>query len=172
MPAPEVRPLSASKVAQMLVRDHRYADADARAAAADADGSVGRALEGDSSDLTDARADARRLLEQSARTDDPTKRLEAVKSLKAKGAPAADRAQMAACLRALASMLRDLGIVETDANRGALANTDLEQQLEKLGGSFDRRRSARAYAAVDEALEALERNASPRVVADCLVLQL
>ena len=38
--------------------------------------------------------------------------------------------------------------------------------------SFDSRRSADAYAAVDEALAALERNASPKIVADWLVLQL
>ena len=47
-------PLSAAEVAQALVRDHRYSEADARAAAADADGSVGRALAADSADLTEA----------------------------------------------------------------------------------------------------------------------
>jgi DNA polymerase III subunit delta' len=166
-------PLSATEVAQALVRDHRYSDADARAAAADADGSVGRALAANSADLTEARDDARRLLEQSARTDDPARRLEVVKDLSGtKGTSASDRDQMAACLRALASLLRDLGIVATHADRRTLANADLQPQLEKLSGIFDPNRSLRAYAAVDEALTALERNASPKVVADWLVLQL
>jgi DNA polymerase III subunit delta' len=166
-------PLSAAEVAQALVRDHRYSDSDARAAAADADGSVGRALSADSADLTEARDDARRLLEQTARTDDPARRLEAVKDLSGtKGTSASDRDQMAACLRALASLLRDLGIIATHADRGTLANGDLESYLEKLTGTFDPKRSLRAYAAVDEALAALERNASPKVVADWLVLQL
>jgi hypothetical protein len=52
------------------------------------------------------------------------------------------------------------------------SNADLEPQLETLTGSFDHRRSLNAYAAVDEALTALERNASTKVVADWLVLQL
>ena len=166
-------PLSAAEVAQVLVRDHRYSDADARAAAADADGSVGRALAADSAGLTDARNDARRLLEQTARTDDPARRLDVAKELSGtKGTTASDREQMATCLRALASLLRDLRIVATHADRRTLANGDLESQLEKLTSVFDHKRSLRAYAAVDEALAALERNASPKVVADWLVLQL
>jgi DNA polymerase-3 subunit delta' len=165
--------LSAAEVAQVLVRDHRYSDVDARAAAADADGSVGRALAADSAGLTDARNDARRLLEQAARTDEPARRLDVAKDLSGtKGTTASDREQMATCLRALASLLRDLRIVATNADRRTLANGDLESQLEKLTGIFDHTRSLRAYAAVDEALAALERNASPKVVADWLVLQL
>ena len=53
-----------------------------------------------------------------------------------------------------------------------LGNADLEQSLTALARTFDARRSMSAYAAVDEALAALERNASPKVVADWLVLQL
>jgi DNA polymerase-3 subunit delta' len=166
-------PLSAAEVAQALVRDHGYSETEARAAAADADGSVGRALSADSADLTQARDEARRLLEQAARTGEPARRLDAVRDLSGtKGTSASDRDQMAACLRALASLLRDLRIVASRADRAALANSDLESQLEKLTASFDHERSLRAYAAVDEALNALERNASPKVVADWLVLQL
>lgn len=166
-------PLSPPEVAHALMRDHRYSEADARAAAADADGSVGRALAGDSADLTAAREDARRLLERSARTDDPARRLETTRDLSGtKGTTAADRDQMAACLRALASLLRDLGIITTQADRRTLANADLESLLEKLSGAFDHTRSVRAFAAVDQALDALKRNASTKVVADWLVLQL
>ena len=166
-------PLSAAEIAAVLVRDHRYSDPEARAAAADADGSVGRALAADSSDLTEARDDARRLLEQAARTDDPSRRLDAVKNLSGtRGTSASDREQMAACLRAVASLLRDLGIVATGADRRTLANGDLEPQLDRLSAMFDHNRSLRAYSAVDQALAALERNASPKVVADWLVLQL
>ena len=165
--------LSAAEVAAVLVRDHRYSEPEARAAAADADGSVGRALAADSADLTDARDDARRLLEQAARTDDPSRRLDAVKNLSGtRGTSASDREQMAACLRAVASLLRDLGIVAAGADRHALANGDLESRLDELAATFDHHRSLRAYSAVDQALAALERNASPKVVADWLVLQL
>jgi DNA polymerase III subunit delta' len=166
-------PLSAAEVAHVLVRDHRYSEAEARAAAADADGSVGRALAADSTGLTEAREDARRLLQQAAKTDDPARRLDVAKDLSgAKGTSASDREQMATCLRALASLLRDLGILATGADRRTLANGDLESQLEGLTSTFDHKRSLKAYAAVDEALAALERNASPKIVADWLVLQL
>jgi DNA polymerase-3 subunit delta' len=166
-------PLSAAEIAQALVRDHKYSDAEARAAAADADGSIGRALAADSADLAEAREDARRLLEQTARTSEPARLLDAVRDLSGtKGTSASDRDQMSACLRALASLLRDLGILATQADRRALANGDLERQLEQLTGAFGHERSLRAYAAVDQALAALERNASPKIVADWLVLQL
>jgi len=45
-------------------------------------------------------------------------------------------------------------------------------QLERLGTAYDSHRTDRAYAAIDRALAALERNASPKVVADWLVLQI
>ena len=53
-----------------------------------------------------------------------------------------------------------------------LANSDLEPGLERLAQSFDVHRSLQAHAAVDRALSALDRNASPKIVADWLVLQL
>ena len=53
-----------------------------------------------------------------------------------------------------------------------LANADLEAELRQLAKTFDDRRSRRAFGAVDEALTALERNASPKLVADWLILQL
>jgi DNA polymerase-3 subunit delta' len=165
--------LSPSEVAAVLMRDHGYSEPDARAAAVDADGSVGRALATESADLTEARADAQRLLEQTARVGDPARRLEMVKDLTGKkGTAASERDQLSACCRALASLIRDLGILATGADRRALANADLESQLERLTPAFDSDRSLRAYAAVDRALGALERNASPKVVADWLVLQM
>jgi DNA polymerase-3 subunit delta' len=170
--------LSAPDVADALIRDHGYTEADARAAAAEADGSIGRALAAESADLAEARDSARQLLEQTARVSDPSRRIELVKSLTAAGRggqasrSGAERDRMAACLRAMASMLRDLGILATRADARSIANADLVPQLEALTGAYDSERSMRAYTAVDRALGALERNASPKVVADWLVLQL
>jgi DNA polymerase-3 subunit delta' len=167
-------PLSAADVAGALVANHGYSDGDARAAASDADGSIGRALEMNSADLADAREDAGRLLDQAARVSDLSRRLDAVRDLTASkgGGPGAERDQLAACLRALASLLRDTSILALGGDRRMLGNADLEQPLTALARTFDARRSMAAYAAVDEALAALERNASPKVVADWLVLQL
>ena len=166
-------PLSASEVASVLIRDHGFTEPEARAVAADADGSLGRALEARSADVAGAREAAQRLLGQAARSTDPRGRLDAAKDLAGvKGSSASERDQLAVKLRALSSLLRDVGILATGADTRMLANADLEADLSRLTTSFDSRRSMLAFAAVDRALGALERNASPKVVADWLALQL
>jgi DNA polymerase III subunit delta' len=166
-------PLTPTEVARALVRDHRYSEQDARIAAAESDGSIGRALESQSDDLTDARDAAQRVLEETARNTDPVRRINLARALaEGKGSPAEERNRLAVRLRSLGSLLRDVGIIATRADRAMLANTDLEKPLETLASSFDAQRSVRAYAAVDRALAALDRNASPKVVADWLLLEL
>ena len=166
-------PLSAAEVASVLMRDHEYTEVEARAAAADADGSIGRALDARSVDLAGAREMAQRLLEHAARVTDPARRLDAAKDLAGKKSTSAhERDQLAVCLRVLASLLRDLGILAANADPRTLANPDLQADLQRLTRTFDGDRSMRAFAFVDEALGALERNANPKVVADWLVLQL
>ena len=166
-------PLTPAEVARVLIDEHGYSEHDARAAAADADGSVGRALEAGGEELTDARAAAQRVLEETARTDDPVRRIGLARDLTdGKGTPAEERNRLAVRLRSLGSLLRDVGIIASRADRGMLANADLEPRLEKLTSSYDADRSLRAYAAVDRALTALNRNASPKVVADWLLLEL
>jgi DNA polymerase-3 subunit delta' len=165
--------LAPADVAAALMRDHGYAEADARAAAAEAEGSIGLALAAQSVDVTDARATAHQLLEYAARVTDPARRLDAARNLTGKKSTAAsERDQLAVCLRVLASLLRDLGILAAHADPQSLANADLHGDLERLTSSFDSERSMRAFAAVDRALAALERNASPKVVADWLSLQI
>ncbi len=165
--------LPAADVAGVLMRDHEYGETEARAAAADADGSVGRALTARTVDLVGARDSARRLLEQAARVSDPVRRLGSAKNLTGKkSTAAAERDQLAICLRALASLLRDLCVLAARADTRSLANADLQADLGRLTDAFDSERSMRAFAAVDRALDALDRNASPKVVADWLVLQL
>src|SRR6185503_5742816 len=163
--------LTPAEVAAVLVRDHEYDESDAKAAAADAGGSVGRALEAREVDLAEARDAAQRLLQQAARAD-PGRRLEAVRGLTGKATGAAERDQLAVCLRSLSSLVRDLGLLSNRADPAALANADLHDELSRLTSAFDSERSTRAFNAVDQALAALERNVNPKVVADWLVLQL
>jgi DNA polymerase-3 subunit delta' len=165
--------LPAADVAGALMRDHEYDETEARAAAADADGSIGRALAARTVDLVAARASAQGLLEHAARVSDPVQRLGLAKNLTGKkSTPAVEREQLAVYLRALASLLRDLGMLSAGVDAGSLANADLQPNLGRLTTAFGGERSTRAFAAVDRALGALERNASPKVVADWLVLQL
>jgi DNA polymerase-3 subunit delta' len=166
-------PLTPNEVARALVQDHGCAEQQARIAAAESDGSIGRALASQSEDLSEARDAAQRILEETARNNDPVKRINLARELaEGKGSPAEERNRLAVRLRSLGSLLRDVGIIATRADRAMIANSDLETPLEKLASSFDAQRSIRAYAAVDRALAALDRNASPKVVADWLLLEL
>ena len=83
-----------------------------------------------------------------------------------------DREYLGIRLRALASLLRDLGLLAIGAGTPPLANADIAADLQRLSSAFDRERATRAFAAVDEAIAALERNAGPKVVADWVVLQI
>jgi hypothetical protein len=113
------------------------------------------------------------VLQQAARAADPVARVNTAQDLSPKkGSPMNERDQLAACLRIMASVLRDLGLMASQADARVLANTDLRAELDALARSYDAKRSVRAYTAVDEALAALERNANAKLVADWLVLQL
>ena len=165
--------LAPGEVAEVLVRDHEYTEPEARAAAAEAAGSVGLALEARGLDVGEAREDAQRLLHQTARMTDPARRIVAAQELVGKATTGnRDREYLAIRLRALASLLRDLGLLAVGAGTPPLANADLEPELQRLSSSFDRERTTRAFAAVDEAIAALGRNAGPKVVADWIVLQI
>jgi DNA polymerase-3 subunit delta' len=160
--------LPAADIVSVLMRDHGYSATDAHASASASDGSVGLALEGGSEELAGARDTATELLQAVAGSADPRRRLEGGKTLAGSG----DRDDVRRRLRALASLLRDLGVLGAKADERLLANADLGDELRRLIGSYDRDRVTRAFAAIDRALEAIERNASPKIVADWLAFQL
>jgi DNA polymerase-3 subunit delta' len=159
--------LTAAEVAGVLVRDHGVAAAEAHAAAAASGGSVGRALEGSADEAMEARAAAAALLRAAAGSTDPRRRLAGAKML-----GAADRDDLSRRLLALSSLIRDLGLLSSSAPAGGLANADLEADLRSLARAFDGARAVRAFATVDRALWALDRNASPKIVADWVSLNL
>ena len=164
--------LSPGDVAEVLMACHEYAEADAHAAASLSDGSVGRALEGGSEDFVDARAAALQLLETVADDPPPARRIMGAMNLPGASRSKADRDALGQSLRALASILRDLGALTAQADERSLANADLRPKLQRLLRSFDNERTLRAFAAVDRALNALDRNASPKIVADWLSFQI
>ena len=164
--------LSPADVASVLIAQHQYAAADAHAAASLSDGSIGLALEGGSDAFLEARQAAVDLLETAALTDDPRRRLEGAKALAGAARGGSDREELARRLRALGSILRDMGALLSRADERCLANADLRPLLQRLHRSFDGERALRAFSAVDRALSALERNASPKLVADWLAFQI
>jgi DNA polymerase-3 subunit delta' len=163
-------PLPIADLVAALVQRGRT-DTEARAVAATADGSLRRALESIAGDLVQGREVAERVLVRAAATDDPRRRIEGAKDLLTKTA-ASDREQLAVHLRSMGALLRDAELLATRADVRALANPDLTETLERLSQIYQGERGLRAFTAVDRALAALDRNASAKIVADWLVLQL
>jgi hypothetical protein len=166
--------LSSADVAVVLERDHKYSRRDALTVAAAADGRVGFALDMQASDFADARSDAGALLGTARAKTDARTRVERAKDLVKGGGGTAfsEREYLGVRLRVLSSLVRDLGILVTGADARMLANVDLRAELETLAKSFDSERALRVFAAVDRAQGALDRNVSPKVVADWLALQI
>ena len=162
-------PVAPADVAAVLMRDHAIDAAAAHAAAAASDGSIGRALESSGDDVNEARDAAADLLQGVASPSDPRRRLDGARALVAGGA---DRDGLSRRLLALASLIRDLGLLHSHADERALANADLKPRLQGLLRSYDGDRTLRAFATVDRALWALDRNASPKIVADWLALNI
>jgi DNA polymerase-3 subunit delta' len=167
------RPLAAADIVAVLVA-HGHSERDARAVAATADGSVGRALEASAGELVEARDIAQNVLTFASQHREPGRRIEGAKELLGKpGANGAgDRNQLALHLRAMASLLRDVEVLATGADDRALANPDVRPVLERLMATYRGERGLRAFAAIDQALVALERNAGVKILADWMVLQL
>jgi DNA polymerase-3 subunit delta' len=160
--------LPESDVAAVLKKNHGFSDADAHAAAAASEGSIGRALEENSEEAIEARETAARVLQTAASSTDPRRRIDGARALAGSG----DREEVWRRLLALSSLLRDMSVLASRADEHVLANADLEPQLRALIRAFDAGRTVRAFSAVDRALAAIDRNASPKIVADWLALQL
>lgn len=164
--------LAPGDVAAILMARHEYAAADAHAAAALSDGSVGRALEGGTEAFVEARDAALQLLQAAATTHAPAARLQGAGGLPGAGRSKADRAGLGQSLRAMSSILRDMSALMAQADERSMANADLKKPLEGLLRSYDGDRVISAFGHVDTALNALDRNASPKIVADWLSLQI
>jgi len=165
------RPLTETDIATVLV-SRKLSESEARAVAATADGSVGQALQARAGELVEARDIAQRVLAAAASARDAGSRLEGAKELLTKSGSGGERDQLATHLRAMASLLRDVEVLATQADDAALANPDVRPALEKLAKGYGGERGVRAFGAIDEALVALDRNAGVKIVADWLVLQL
>jgi DNA polymerase-3 subunit delta' len=161
-------PLAPAEIAQVLRRDHGFGEREAHAAAAAAEGSIGRALEEDSEAYVGARDAAEAMLRMIAQASTPAQRLAAARAL---GGDKMDRDELGRRLRLVASMLRDIGVLLSNAGEQRLANGDIQPVLARLLPSFDADRALDAFAAVDRAAQALDRNASPKIVADWLAFQ-
>ena len=156
-------PLSERDVARVLVDQHGVDAAKARALAAASGGSVTRALAEQGGDLEEDRDAALGVLVASGRG--VVAQLKASAALAKNSSDRRDREALSARLDVLRSFLRDLGVMATRSS-AQLDNSDCESELKKLSTTFDVGRVTRGYDALERADVALGRNASPKIVAD------
>ena len=161
-------PLSEADIERVLVERERVDRADARELAAASGGSVGRALAADAGDLKADRKAALALV--GARRARLTDRLKTAAELAQHKSKRRDREALGTRLAIAASLLRDLGALIVGAP--SLANADFEDELRRLVPSYDLTRITDGYAAIVTAQEALDRNASPKIVADWIAVQI
>lgn len=179
---PQLRfaPIPASDIAKALT-DRGWAPAEAESAAALADGQFGVALERRQGQVDHQRAVAAEVLERVAQSRSALDRLEAAQAFVAraegsKGATArkgaVTRHEVASRLDAMGALLRDVGVLATRADPRWVHHVDLIPQLGRLATVFAGDRLTRAFDVVDRARAALDRNASQKIVADWLLLNL
>jgi len=160
-------PLSERDVARVLAERLGVERAAAQRLAAASGGSVSRAIAEDAGELRDDRDAALSLL--TAATRSVGDQLKASASFAKNDSDRRDREALGARLDVLRSLLRDLGVLATKGT-SVLDNGDLERELRGLSGGFPLARVTRAYASIAHAETALDRNASPKIVADWVAL--
>jgi DNA polymerase III subunit delta' len=171
-------------VARLLVEQHKMDASAAREAAFASEGSPGRAL----ADASDAGTATRALVEgvvgAAADARGPEQRLRLAAHLlepaetkttrgkgKAKSFSAPERELLGERLEVLSATLRDLSVVAAGGDERFMAHAPSADTL-ALAQRWGAARLTQAFAAVGRAREALERNTSPKVVADWLAMQL
>lgn len=157
--------LSDADVARVLEQRCRVEAPRARLMASSAGGSVARALEEEEGDVAEDRDAALEML-QALRESRIGPRLKAAAALAVHDAKKRrGREALSSRLTFLASLCRDVMAVQAGAS-AVLSNPDLGDALGECARAFDAERLVRAFATTVRAQQALERNASPKIVAD------
>ncbi len=163
--------LTIDEIEQLLTRDHGRAPAEARRLAGLADGSLGAALALGSSDLTETREAAVRLLGAAGQRD-LAGRLAVAKAVIGEKKDERTRLEMAAVLRLASSLVRDLSLLHAGSDRRLLANGDMGDQLDRLARTLPAPAARQAFATLDRALSALDRNGGVKLVAEWVAAEL
>jgi DNA polymerase-3 subunit delta' len=161
--------LTEGDVARVLVERGGIDRATAPVLAAASGGSVARAMAERSGTFEADRDAALEFL--AAQRGGVAQRLKAAAALAAHGTKRRDREALVTRLVITQTLLRDLAALNI-ASQVPLANADLTGQLEALAPTFGLERVTDAYAAVGRAEAALDRNASPKIVADWLAVSM
>jgi DNA polymerase III subunit delta' len=163
--------LPVDDIVRLLIRDHAMAEVDARRVAMLADGSLGAALALGSTALADMREAATQLL-RAAGAADLAGRLAIAKSVVGEKKPERTRQEMLALLHMASSIVRDVSVLHAGADRRLLANGDMGDTLDRLARALAPAAARQAFATLDRGMNALERNAGPKLVTEWLCAEL
>jgi DNA polymerase-3 subunit delta' len=166
--------LTEAEVVAVLTRDYEMTDEQARSVAALADGSVGLAVAVATADLSAVRDRAIHLLDRAARGAVPARLQAAVPLVTESPGNDRERTEVALAMRVLASMVRDIELINANGDPRLLANSHVADQLRRLAPSYRGDRARAAFAALSRAIEALgpARNAGVKVVGDWIATQI
>jgi hypothetical protein len=153
----------------VLVTHGKVERAAAGALAAASGGSVARALAEKTGDLGDDREAAFGVLRATSRQ--VADQLKASAALAKHDSDRRDREALAMRVDVMRSLVRDLGALAA-RRPDMVQNSDVADDLRALSPRFDLARVTRAYATLARAESALDRNASPKIVADWIALEL
>ena len=146
-----------------------------RAAAATSGGSVGRALKIATGEFSTSRDAALKFLDVISSARDVRAKLSSAKAfVPATGkrrTPAADRQELRLRLESVSALLRDIEAV-TAGTSIPLVNADVSGKIRKIAKEFSGIRSRLAFSIVHQAIDAVDRNGSPKVVADWVASRL
>jgi DNA polymerase-3 subunit delta' len=162
--------LTVSEVERVLVERAGKSRAEAPVLAAASGGSVGRALAAEAGELVADRRLALDLLEAGVGGTPGRLRASAALAQNSKS-KRRDRDALRARLAATSSLLRDLGALAA-GGAAALTNADQEPALRRLSRAYSLPRVEAAFGTIVRAQDALDRNASPKIVADWVAVAL
>lgn len=168
--------LTEAEVAQVLQEQKGMDAASARARAALAGGSVAQALALDGGVLESDREAAWELVQAAASAPVATK-LKVAAAVTKHGTKRREREALGMRLAHVSTLLRDLGALSTEASlegvlSGVLSNDERADDLRAIARAFPPDRVTAAFGVVARAQAALDRNASPKIVADWVAVGL
>ena len=164
--------LTEAEVAQVLTARHGMDAALARSRASLSGGSVSQALAIDGGALEDDRDAAWDLL-RAAAVAPVSARLKVAEAVTKHGTKRREREALGMRLAHVSALLRDLGaLTSMPPGHATLSNSDREADLRGLVRAFPSDRLISAFALVTKAQAALDRNASPKIVADWVAVGL
>ncbi|HUR19268.1 MAG TPA: AAA family ATPase [Vicinamibacterales bacterium] len=162
--------LTDAEVAQVLTARHGMDQALARSRAGLSGGSVAQALALDGGVLEDDREAAWDLL-RTAAASPMSARLRVAEAVTKHGTKRREREALGMRLAHVSALLRDLSaIIHAPQGGATLSNADREADLRSVLRSFPIDRVVAAFGLVARAQAALDRNASPKIVADWLAV--